>query len=182
MTDRGGRSDGGRGGGSGANQWLYFAAGVATSTAATALISHLRRRRRPISDGRDAPDSDGAAYDQLLARIERGDGDAPTSGRRAAGSPLPPDIRAEQLSRNALYFGTDALDRIRASSLLVVGAGGVGSHAAHLLARSGVERLTVVDFDTVTVSSLNRHACATLGDVGTSKVACLQTYLRGVCP
>ena len=48
----------------------------------------------------------------------------------------------------------------------MVGLGGVGSHAAHMLARSGIGYLRFIDFDQVTLSSLNQHACATLEDVG----------------
>ena len=44
--------------------------------------------------------------------------------------------------------------------VVVVGLGGVGSHAAHLLLRGGVRRLRLVDFDQVSLSSLNRHATA----------------------
>lgn len=51
---------------------------------------------------------------------------------------------------------------------------GVGSHAAHLLLRSGVGRLRLIDFDQVTLSSLNRHATATRQDVGLPKATCLQ--------
>ncbi|EPQ50854.1 hypothetical protein GLOTRDRAFT_81982, partial [Gloeophyllum trabeum ATCC 11539] len=50
-----------------------------------------------------------------------------------------------------------------------------------MLARSGVAKLRLVDFDYVTLSSLNRHATATLGDVGTPKVRCVQRALRQVC-
>ena len=39
----------------------------------------------------------------------------------------------------------------------------------HMLLRSGVSKLRLVDFDLVSVSSLNRHALATRSDVGTSK-------------
>lgn len=51
---------------------------------------------------------------------------------------------------------------------------GVGSHAAHLLLRSGVGRLRLIDFDQVSLSSLNRHAVATRADVGMPKATCLQ--------
>ena len=51
---------------------------------------------------------------------------------------------------------------------------GVGSHAAHMLLRSGVGRLRLIDFDQVTLSSLNRHATATRQDVGLPKATCLQ--------
>ena len=65
---------------------------------------------------------------------------------------------------------------------MVVGLGGVGSHCAHLVARSGVERLILIDFDQVTLSSTNRHATATLKDVGTPKVTAVKRFLAQVCP
>lgn len=66
--------------------------------------------------------------------------------------------------------------------MIVVGCGGVGSHAAAALSRSGVSKIRLIDFDQVTLSSLNRHAVATLADVGTSKVHCLRTRLEQITP
>lgn len=94
---------------------------------------------------------------------------------------IPPEMRSEQLSRNELYFGKEGMESIVGSSILIVGLGGVGSHTAHMLARAGVSYLRLVDFDQVTLSSLNRHACATLEDVGIPKVTCLQNFLAKVC-
>jgi len=56
------------------------------------------------------------------------------------------------------------------SYVIVFGVGGVGSHVVNMLARSGVQRIKVVDFDRVSLSSLNRHSFAVREDVGTSKV------------
>jgi tRNA threonylcarbamoyladenosine dehydratase len=95
---------------------------------------------------------------------------------------LPADIRDEQLSRHTLYFGTEGMERLKQSMICIVGVGGVGSHTAHMIARSGVGYIRIIDFDQVSVSSLNRHACATLNDVGTSKVQCLTDFLRQICP
>lgn len=50
------------------------------------------------------------------------------------------------------------------------------------LARSGVSKMRLIDFDQVTLSSLNRHAVATLADVGISKVQCLQRRLMAITP
>jgi tRNA threonylcarbamoyladenosine dehydratase len=58
----------------------------------------------------------------------------------------------------------------------------VGSHAAAALTRSGVSKIRLVDFDQVTLSSLNRHAVATLADVGTQKVQCLRKRLEQISP
>jgi tRNA A37 threonylcarbamoyladenosine dehydratase len=88
---------------------------------------------------------------------------------------VPPELREEQLSRHTLYFGKNGMDCIRNSKVCVVGLGGVGSHTAVMLARGGVEKLRLIDFDQVTLSSLNRHACATLLDVGISKVTCVKS-------
>lgn len=96
--------------------------------------------------------------------------------------PVDETLVREQLSRNYLFFGDDGVGRIRGAFVVVVGVGGVGSWATTMLVRSGVGRVRIVDFDQVTLSSLNRHACATLEDVGTAKVTCLQRYLHRVAP
>ena len=56
----------------------------------------------------------------------------------------------EQLSRNRQFFGNDGQDNIENAFVIVVGLGGVGSHAAHMLARAGVKKLRLIDFDNVT--------------------------------
>ena len=83
---------------------------------------------------------------------------------------VPEALRKEQLSRHELYFGTNGMESIEGARVCVVGLGGVGSHTAIMLARGGVGFLRLIDFDQVTLSSLNRHACATLKDVGIPKV------------
>ena len=59
---------------------------------------------------------------------------------------------------------------------------GVGSHAAHMLLRAGVGRMRLVDFDQVSLSSLNRHCVAVREDVGTQKAACLEKYFTKIMP
>jgi tRNA A37 threonylcarbamoyladenosine dehydratase len=48
--------------------------------------------------------------------------------------------------------------------------------------RSGVKKIRVIDFDRITLSSLNRHAFATREDVGIAKVACCQKFVKKVLP
>lgn len=88
----------------------------------------------------------------------------------------------EQLARNRVFLGEDGLGKLRNSFVIVVGLGGVGSHATCALARSGVAKLRLIDFDQVTLSSLNRHAVATLADVGTPKVHCMRRRLEQIAP
>ncbi|KAJ5966357.1 hypothetical protein N7481_013071 [Penicillium waksmanii] len=85
-------------------------------------------------------------------------------------------------ARNRVFLTDDGLAKLRASYIVVVGCGGVGSHAAAALARSGVAKIRLIDFDQVTLSSLNRHALATLADVGTSKVHCIRRRLEQIAP
>ena len=95
---------------------------------------------------------------------------------------IPQDLRDEQLSRHTLYFGDEGMQKLKGARIVIVGLGGVGSHTAHMLARAGVGHLRMIDFDQVSLSSLNRHACATLEDVGTSKASCLKKFLEKICP
>lgn len=92
------------------------------------------------------------------------------------------DLILEQLARNRVFLQDDGLKKLRNAFVVVVGCGGVGSHATAALARSGCGKLRLIDFDQVTLSSLNRHAVATLADVGTPKVLCLQRRLEQITP
>ena len=92
------------------------------------------------------------------------------------------ELILEQLARNRVFLGDDGLAKLRSSFIIIVGCGGVGSHAASALARSGVSKIRLVDFDQVSLSSLNRHAVATLSDVGTPKVHCIRRRLEQVAP
>jgi tRNA A37 threonylcarbamoyladenosine dehydratase len=88
----------------------------------------------------------------------------------------------EQLARNRVFLGEEGLKKVRNSFVIIVGCGGVGSWAATMLLRSGVGKIRLVDFDQVTLSSLNRHAVATLSDVGTPKVQALRKRMEQVAP
>ncbi|KAL9112749.1 MAG: hypothetical protein Q9227_003052 [Pyrenula ochraceoflavens] len=105
---------------------------------------------------------------KLAARARRGDYDD--------------DLILEQLARNRVFLTDQGLAKLRASFIIIVGLGGVGSHATAALARSGVTKIRIIDFDQVTLSSLNRHAVATLSDVGTPKVTCMRRRLEQVTP
>ncbi|KAJ5099463.1 hypothetical protein N7532_006464 [Penicillium argentinense] len=102
--------------------------------------------------------------------------------RRAQQGDYDDDLILEQLARNRVFLTDDGLAKLRSSFIVVVGCGGVGSHAAAALARSGVSKIRLIDFDQVTLSSLNRHALATLADVGTSKVHCIRRRLEQIAP
>ncbi|EEP78854.1 conserved hypothetical protein [Uncinocarpus reesii 1704] len=91
------------------------------------------------------------------------------------------DERSAAIARRAQDGDYDEA-KLRSSFTIIVGCGGVGSHAAAALARSGVGKIRLIDFDQVTLSSLNRHALATLADVGSPKVRCIQKRLEQIAP
>ncbi|CEQ41590.1 SPOSA6832_03325, partial [Sporobolomyces salmonicolor] len=91
-------------------------------------------------------------------------------------------IIREALARNYVFFGDEQMDRIRDKFVVVVGLGGVGSAAAVMLVRSGVRKIRVIDFDQVSLSSLNRHSTATLAQVGTPKVSSCAEYFAQIAP
>ncbi|ORY67250.1 uncharacterized protein BCR38DRAFT_338335 [Pseudomassariella vexata] len=102
--------------------------------------------------------------------------------RRAQAGEYDDELILEQLARNRVFLTPDGLDKLRNAFVVVVGCGGVGSHATSALARSGVSKIRLIDFDQVTLSSLNRHAVATLADVGIAKVQCLHRRLIAITP
>ncbi|PQM40739.1 tRNA threonylcarbamoyladenosine dehydratase-like isoform X1 [Prunus yedoensis var. nudiflora] len=95
---------------------------------------------------------------------------------------LSDEIVSEQLKRNIQFFGLEPQQKVTASYVVVIGLGGVGSHAASMLLRSGIGKLLLVDFDQVSVSSLNRHAVATRADVGIPKAQCLKEHFLSIFP
>jgi tRNA A37 threonylcarbamoyladenosine dehydratase len=73
------------------------------------------------------------------------------------------------LSRTELCIGSDALEKLKTSNVLVVGLGGVGAYAAEMICRSGVGKMTIVDGDTVHASNRNRQLPALKSTEGLSK-------------
>ncbi|KAG7700066.1 hypothetical protein KL933_000585 [Ogataea haglerorum] len=92
------------------------------------------------------------------------------------------ELIREQLARNYAFLGEDGMRKVREQFVVVVGAGGVGSNCVTALVRSGVSKIRIIDFDQVSLSSLNRHAVATGRDVGTPKVDCLRKHLLQIAP
>lgn len=84
------------------------------------------------------------------------------------------DLGAEELRRYSRHItlpavGLDGQRALRSASVLLVGAGGLGSPAALYLAAAGVGRLGLVDHDTVDVSNLQRQVLHGTPDIGTAK-------------
>jgi tRNA threonylcarbamoyladenosine dehydratase len=87
-----------------------------------------------------------------------------------------------RFDRLARLMGDQGIGRLAAAHVMVIGCGGVGSWAAESLARSGIGRITLVDFDLVCITNTNRQLHAMKGTVGKSKVEVMAERLRLIHP
>ncbi len=78
--------------------------------------------------------------------------------------------------------GLEGQSRLKASKVLIIGAGGLGSPALLYLAAAGVGTLGLVDFDTIDVTNLHRQILYSEGDVGASKVLTARERLEKTNP
>ena len=87
-----------------------------------------------------------------------------------------------RFAREEALLGPEAMEKLRASRVAVFGLGGVGSWAAEALARAGVGHLTLVDFDTVSITNVNRQLYALSSTVGRHKAELAAERIRDICP
>lgn len=87
-----------------------------------------------------------------------------------------------QFSRNELAFGKEGLERMKNSTVAVLGVGGVGTFAAEALARSGVGRLILIDKDDVDITNVNRQIIALLSTIGQPKVDLMKERIKDINP
>ena len=88
----------------------------------------------------------------------------------------------ELFSRNELFWGADAQNILKNAHIAVFGLGGVGGFCAESLARAGVGELTIVDFDTVSTSNINRQLVALHSTIGQNKAELFRNRLNDINP
>jgi len=98
-----------------------------------------------------------------------------------------PRFTEEQVQRYSRHIilpniGGRGQRKLLDSSVLVIGAGGLGSPVAMYLAAAGIGKLGIVDFDRVDVTNLQRQILHTTADVGRSKVASAVEHLSAINP
>jgi len=79
-------------------------------------------------------------------------------------------------------FGEEAQEKLLHSSVLLIGAGGLGSPLAMYLSAAGVGRIGIMDFDVVDVSNLQRQVIHRTQDVGTSKAKSAKRAINDLNP
>lgn len=96
-------------------------------------------------------------------------------------SELPADLE-RRFGGLARLYGVSGAKKIRAAHVVVVGLGGVGSWAAEALARSGVDRLTLIDLDHIAESNINRQIHALDTTLGQAKVQAMRERITHIHP
>lgn len=88
----------------------------------------------------------------------------------------------EEFSREIKLIGQENFEKLKNSKILLFGIGGVGGYVLESLARSGVENITIVDFDTVSESNLNRQIIALKTTIGKYKVDVAKERVNNINP
>lgn len=86
------------------------------------------------------------------------------------------------LDRTKSLLGEDGIKKLQNASVTIVGVGGVGGEVAVLLARAGIGRLRLIDFDVVDETNINRQAVAYTNTVGKKKTDVLAEIIKKINP
>jgi len=138
-------------------------------------IRYLQKEKTPVKPG------------DSLSIVPSVAGGVPTVADpkvRAAGST---DLSADEIKRYSRHLimpevGVDGQKKLKAGSVLCIGAGGLGSPAAMYLAAAGVGRIGMVDFDVVDFSNLQRQLLHGTSSVGRSKLDSAKDRLKDLNP
>lgn len=87
----------------------------------------------------------------------------------------------EQFQRFELLIGNKIND-VRGKKILLIGLGGVGSYACESLIRSGINNITLVDYDKVDITNLNRQLMTNLDNIGEYKVDVWKNRIKNINP
>jgi tRNA A37 threonylcarbamoyladenosine dehydratase len=83
-------------------------------------------------------------------------------------------------ARTEILLGQSGLARLAESHVLIAGLGGVGGACAESLCRAGIGKLTLVDFDVISITDLNRQIIALNSTLGLAKVDVLAERLNDI--
>lgn len=77
-------------------------------------------------------------------------------------------------------IGKDNLNKIKKSTVAVIGLGGVGGYAVTSLIRSGIENIIIVDYDKIDITNLNRQLITNLNNIGEYKTDEMEKYILSI--
>jgi adenylyltransferase/sulfurtransferase len=141
-------------------------------------IRYLQKEQTPVSAG------DTVSIIPSVAGGTESVADRSAGVRPLADLPQLTNDEVKRYSRHLIMpeVGVDGQRRLKAGSVLCIGAGGLGSPAAMYLAAAGVGTIGVVDFDVVDFSNLQRQIIHGTPDVGRAKLASAKDRLKAINP
>jgi len=138
-------------------------------------ISSLQGVATPLHDGDEVA---------VIPAMAGGSADAPAAApeRKRIGA-----LTAEQVNRYSRHIimpqvGPSGQRKIMESSVLIIGAGGLGSPIAVYLALAGIGKIGIVDFDTVDISNLQRQILHQNADIGKLKAVSAKETINAYNP
>lgn len=87
-----------------------------------------------------------------------------------------------KFSRLEKVIGNDNVELLKTKTVLILGCGGVGGYVCEALARSGIGKLILVDYDSVDISNINRQIIALDSTVGQLKTDLLENRIKDINP
>lgn len=86
------------------------------------------------------------------------------------------------LERLESQIGKENIEKLRTSTILIIGLGGVGGYALESIVRSGIENLIIVDADIIESSNLNRQLISLHSTIGMKKVDAFEKRILDINP
>ncbi len=88
----------------------------------------------------------------------------------------------DQFNRQSLLIGEENTQKLINSSIIIFGLGGVGGYAVEALARTGIGTITLVDFDTIDLTNLNRQIIGLHSTIGQEKTTLFKKRILDINP
>jgi adenylyltransferase/sulfurtransferase len=139
-------------------------------------IRYLQREQTPIKEG-----------DTVSIIPSVAGGVSTASAKDAAYEREAPALEGDEIKRYSRHLilpeiGMDGQRKLKAASVLCIGAGGLGSPVAMYMAAAGIGRIGIVDFDVVDYSNLQRQIIHGTPDVGRSKLQSAKDTINALNP
>ncbi len=84
--------------------------------------------------------------------------------------------------RTQMLLGASTMNLIKKKKVIIFGVGGVGGYAVEALVRSGIQTVSIVDFDLVDITNINRQIIALHSTIGRKKVDVMEERIRDINP
>jgi len=84
--------------------------------------------------------------------------------------------------RTELLVGQQGMQKLAQTCVAIIGLGGVGSYSAEALARSGIGKFILIDFDVIEATNINRQILALHSTIGKPKVEIMQQRILDINP